>query len=92
MCEQVRMPHLVGAATFAVIASALQLHVNEAVRKGWGLPQQLPQPASGALTFYTGSRPLYMRQISLALSMGARMSGLISQACVSVCSKRWDIL
>lgn len=33
------LPRLVCAATFAVVAAALDSHVREAARRGWGLPQ-----------------------------------------------------
>lgn len=38
---QAWLPGLVAAATFAVIAAALECHVNEAKRRGWSLPNQL---------------------------------------------------
>lgn len=45
---QPALPKLVGAATFAVIASALDAHTREAARRGWSLPQ-LSYDAQGAL-------------------------------------------
>ena len=39
---------IVAAATFAVVAAALDSHVNEASRRGWKLPTQL---SKGALMF-----------------------------------------
>ena len=32
---------IVAASTFAIIAAALESHVNEAARRGWTLPTQL---------------------------------------------------
>ncbi len=38
---------IVAASTFAIIAAALECHVNEASRRGWTLPTQL---AKGRVT------------------------------------------
>ncbi|KAK9829858.1 hypothetical protein WJX72_008283 [[Myrmecia] bisecta] len=43
-----RLAQLVGASTFAVVAAALDAHVNEAKRRHWTLPTQLPPAAAGA--------------------------------------------
>ena len=36
---QTKLTHLVAATTFAVVASTLNAHVEEAARRGWALPQ-----------------------------------------------------
>ena len=41
MCLQPSIPALVGAITFAVIASSLEAHVREATHRMWALPTQL---------------------------------------------------
>ena len=42
MCVmQESLLQIVAASTFAIIAAALECHVNEASRRGWTLPSQL---------------------------------------------------
>ena len=45
MVVQESLVQIVAAATFAVVAAALDSHVNEASRRGWTLPTQLSKGA-----------------------------------------------
>ena len=66
---QASLLQIVAASTFAIVAAALESHVNEASRRGWALPTQLPKSDHSLL--------LIMRDSGLLLDgVGFKVQGI----------------
>ena len=80
---------IVAASSFAIVAAALECHVNEATRRGWALPTQLHKGTAAGLPA-SACMPATDRQaVSLSACLPAS-AGVCLSAClrlhVSVCS------